>query len=128
MPASSTAGAGARGETIAALFLESRGYTVLGRNLRQGRREIDLLVERGATLVAVEVKWRRTGTWAGGAREAWSPAQRRRQAEALLLWLAARGDARPRACRFDLVTIDEDPRGLRLDHWPGAWAPAASWW
>ena len=118
---------GARGEAIAALFLESRGYTVLDRNLRRGRREIDLLVERGATLVAVEVKWRRAGVTAA-ASAAWSPAQRRRQAEALLLWLGERGDDRPRACRFDLVTIEEDARGLRLDHWPGAWSPAASWW
>lgn len=129
MSVPSDPGPGARGEAIAALFLESRGYIVLGRNLRRGRREIDLLVERGSTLVAVEVKWRRAGTAPFDVTRAWSFAQRRRQAEALLLLLGEGGtSAGARPCRLDLVTIEEEAHGFRLVHWPAAWSPRGSWW
>ncbi|MFQ5555863.1 MAG: YraN family protein [Acidimicrobiia bacterium] len=45
------------GETLAARFLESHGITVLDRNLRSGRGEIDVLgVDRHDAVVAFEVK------------------------------------------------------------------------
>ncbi len=119
---------GRAGESIAALFLEARGYTILARNLRVGRRELDLVAERGRLLLAVEVKWRPAGDAFGGAGEAWRPAQRSRAAAA---WLAVRatfphGETRP--WRFDLVTIEEEAHGLRLEHRRGAWSPAGGWW
>ena len=119
---------GACGEAIAALFLESRGYVVLARNLRAGRREIDLVVERGETLVAVEVKWRRAGSLGAGAVEAWRPAQRSRTALAILLSRDAFPGGATRPWRLDLVTLDERPDGFRLVHRPGAAAPGGSWW
>ncbi len=119
---------GRAGEAIAALFLESRGYTILARNVRVQRRELDLVAERGHLLVAIEVKWRRAGDAHGGASQAWRPAQRTRAAEA---WLTARamfphGEERP--WRFDLVTIEERANGLQLEHHRGAWSPANTWW
>ncbi len=117
---------GARGEAIAALWLEARGYTIVARNLRRGRREIDLVAARGATLVAVEVKWRQAGD--ARAAGAWSPAQRRRQAEAVLLLLADLPGAAGRPFRFDLVTIEECASGFTLVHRRGAWSPGGSWW
>lgn len=47
---------GARGEAIAARFLTDRGCRILGRNVRVGPDEIDLVVSDGAVVVAVEVK------------------------------------------------------------------------
>ena len=52
--------AGLWGEEQAAKFLEGRGYRILGRRVRVGRRdEIDLVARAGETLVFVEVKTRR---------------------------------------------------------------------
>ena len=51
---------GQRGEQLASLFLERRGYSVVARNWRFGRcGEVDLLLEKPDLLVFVEVKTRR---------------------------------------------------------------------
>lgn len=50
--------AGARGEQLAADYLVDKGYTILFRNYRYGKSEIDLVVQRDDWLVFVEVKAR----------------------------------------------------------------------
>ena len=111
---------GPLGESLAALYPESRGWSVRGRNVRTGRREIDLVVQRGGTVAFVEVKWRRSAV-----EEAWRWPQRARAGEAALAlmeqWPAE-------AWRFDLVTIEEETHGIRLRHLPGAWSPGGSYW
>ena len=47
---------GALGETLAAKFLESKGYKVLKRNYRKPWGEIDIICEKGNTIRFVEVK------------------------------------------------------------------------
>ncbi len=49
---------GEEGEQLAAAMLEEKGYTVLERNYRHKRSEIDLIVRRDNWLVFVEVKTR----------------------------------------------------------------------
>jgi len=124
---------GRAGEAMARLFLETRGYRVLHERLRVGRRELDLVAERGELLVAVEVKWRRVADAANAAADerplqAWRAAQRGRAHEAVLVLMPEllRGAERP--WRFDLVVIEEGPRGLRLTHHAGAWSPRGSFW
>jgi putative endonuclease len=46
------------GEKVAAAYLSSQGYTILGNNLRTPYGEIDLLVRQADSLVFVEVKTR----------------------------------------------------------------------
>ena len=41
-------------------YLEARGWRILGRNVRVGRGELDLIARRGCVLAFVEVKARRT--------------------------------------------------------------------
>jgi len=120
---------GRLGEAMAALFLEARGWTIEARNFRAGRHEIDLVARRGRTLALVEVKWRAaTDAVETTAAAGWSPAQRTRAAAAA--WAATRTYDPARACtvRFDLVTIDENPRGLVLEHRAGVWTPGHAWW
>ncbi len=50
---------GKYGEETAAQYLETRGFVLLGQNLRIGHAEIDLVAENEAYLVFVEVKTRR---------------------------------------------------------------------
>ena len=51
---------GALGEARAAEHLERRGYRIVGRNVRAGGVELDLIARRGLWLVFAEVKARRT--------------------------------------------------------------------
>ncbi|MBB5632487.1 putative endonuclease [Cryobacterium mesophilum] len=49
---------GRRGEDLAARFLEASGYTVIDRNWRCARGEIDLVARDGNDTVFIEVKTR----------------------------------------------------------------------
>jgi len=53
---------GVAGEELAATFLVSLGYTVLGRNIRARWSEGDILCQDGEVVVLVEVKARRNNT------------------------------------------------------------------
>ena len=54
------AATGQRGEALAARWLERHGWHIVGRNLRRGRREADIVATRaaadGRVLAVVEVK------------------------------------------------------------------------
>lgn len=50
---------GRRGERIAARVLRRKGYRILGRNVRLGRYEVDLIARQKDTVAFVEVKTRR---------------------------------------------------------------------
>lgn len=49
---------GRRGEDVAAVFLQGKGYELLARNYRYKHAEIDLIVKKESLLVFVEVKTR----------------------------------------------------------------------
>jgi putative endonuclease len=104
--------AGRLGETIAAAYLELQGYTVRARNVRRGRREIDLVATRGDLTCFVEVRLRRRNRF-GTAIETIDYRKRRR------VWSAATeiGAVRGGASRFDVIAIDWRPDGgLVLAH------------
>ena len=49
---------GELGEDIAVEFLQKKGYTILDRNWRSGRNELDIIAEVDNVLVVIEVKTR----------------------------------------------------------------------
>lgn len=51
---------GRLGESLACDFLVKKGYNLLARNYRLGHCEVDLILEDGVNLVAVEVKTRKS--------------------------------------------------------------------
>lgn len=51
---------GVKGEQIAEKFLLEKGYEVLHRNWCSGKKEVDLIAEKGDVVVFVEVKTRTT--------------------------------------------------------------------
>ena len=59
---------GLLGEELAATFLSQNGYTILEKNWRFGREEIDILAQKEDTLVVVEVKTR-SGSFFGEPEE-----------------------------------------------------------
>jgi putative endonuclease len=105
--ASARAQSGVDAEALAARFLEARGLTVLARNFRARRGEIDLVARDGDTLVFVEVRLRRSTAF-GGAVESITAQKRARLVAAAQTYLVGlRGDP---PCRFDAILLDRlDP-------------------
>jgi len=60
---------GVKGEQIATEFLLKKGYIIVHRNWRTGRREVDIIAAKDDTLVVVEIKTR-SGTAFGYPEEA----------------------------------------------------------
>ena len=108
---------GRRGEALAALWLQLKGYRVLARRVRTPAGEIDLVARRGGTLAMVEVKARAR---VADGLDAASPAARRRIARAAQLWLDARPALHPLDLRYDLIVV---ARRARLVHERDAWRP-----
>jgi putative endonuclease len=110
---------GAEGEARAARLLEASGWSILARNARAERVEIDLVAARGDTVAFVEVKARRAREH-GAPEEAVDWRKRRRLARGAAAWLRASG-VRARRVRFDVIVCEADPSGAwRLRHLEGA--------
>lgn len=104
---------GARGEMLAAEYLQGIGCEILARNWRFGRTgELDLVVREGDTVVAVEVKTR-SGIGYGTPLEAITQSKAGRLRTLLLGWVR---ENRPGAARLRidavavLLTADSAPR------------------
>lgn len=111
------------GEGRAARFLQRRGWKVLARNYRFGRREVDLVVRRDDVVAFVEVKTR-AGRGFGLPQEAIT-ALKRREIEAVATHFLCRHRLEDVSVRFDAVAIqvDRELRVARLEHVEDAWRP-----
>ena len=92
---------GRRAETLAALFLQLKGYRILGRRMRVRGGEVDLVARRGGTVAFVEVKARTTDIDADAAIA--PPRLARVRAAAEQLW--PRFAANAKGARIDAVLI-----------------------
>lgn len=90
------------GEERAARYLRLRAYRILERNYRCRLGEIDLIARRGAYVVFVEVKLRKSDRF-GEAREFVNRSKQERILAAAQLWLQEHEtDLQP---RFDVIEI-----------------------
>jgi putative endonuclease len=112
---------GRAAEAAAAAYLVRDGWTLLGRNVRIGRGELDLIARRRGVLAFVEVKARRSAA-CGSPEDAVDGRKRRQVARLAELWLAARPWALRGVTdvRFDVVAVDATVRPLEVRHLPGA--------
>lgn len=76
---------GRRGEQIATRWLEEHGYTILERNWRCPRGEIDVVSTIGESIVFVEVKTRSTLDY-GHPFEAITAAKKARLRQLAVMW------------------------------------------
>lgn len=110
------------GERVAAHRLESLGMTIVERNVRIGRIEIDLVAHDGNEVVFIEVRTRRGAP--GMAAESVGASKLRRMWESAMGYCAERGVDLERA-RIDVVAVDLDTRGRArsVEHFRGVEAP-----
>jgi len=111
---------GRRGEALAARYLQSRGWAILARNFRWGRREIDLVARRRGLVAFIEVKTR-AGSGFGHPLEAITRAKRAEIAFVARSWVARHGRPGDRY-RFDAIAIHwAEGEPPVIEHIPDAW-------
>lgn len=109
---------GKSGEDVACRFLKKKGYSVLERNYRSGRHEIDIILRAPdkRTLVFAEVKTR-TNTQTMLPREAVGPSKQHYVMTAAR-WYLKQNRIVDTPVRFDIVEVyaDEDWRIVHLEN------------
>lgn len=111
---------GTEGEELACRWLQAQGFSIMHRNWRAGRGEIDIVAREGDFLVVVEVKTRSSARW-GSPELAVGPAKRRHLMQAATELLHTfPGDLE---LRFDVLSITHTPRGPEFLHIPNAFYP-----
>ena len=105
---------GILGERIAERWLRRGGWRVLQRRFRNGRRDIDLIVEREGTIAFVEVKARR-GDRFGQPVEAVNWRKQKELSKSAQIWIDRHG--RPdETYRFDVVGVLVHGERVRVRH------------
>lgn len=97
---------GQRAELLARDFLEAQGLTTRAMNYACRSGEIDVIMEHGAVLVFVEVRYRRSVRF-GTPKETIDRLKRRRLVKAGEHYLHTSARTM-RSCRFDVVTLTGD--------------------
>ena len=100
---------GKLGEEIAGEFLKKKGYKILEQNYKTKYGEIDLVMQRGKDLIAVEVRTKR-GDMFGSPEESLTKKKLRK------IWLNAQA---LRATRIDAVciTLKYNNEVERIEHY-----------
>jgi len=105
---------GLRAEESACHFLEKKGLSLVKKNYRTPFGEIDIILQDGASLVFVEVRYRKSATHGTPAETVNFQKQRKIRASAAhFLQLHEKLSNFP--CRFDIVALTENPKNGTID-------------
>jgi putative endonuclease len=99
---------GDRSETAALAMLQARGLQLLARNAASRGGELDLVMRDGTTVVFVEVRYRGSRRFGGGAASV-DAGKRRKLVHAAQVFLAQHPELADAPCRFDVIAADGDP-------------------
>jgi putative endonuclease len=105
---------GALGESIAARWLVRKGWRIVYRRFRNGRRDIDLVAQRDALVAFVEVKARK-GAQFGDPVEAVDHRKQRELVKSAHVWIDRHGRAEE-SYRFDVVGVLMDGERVLVKH------------
>jgi len=109
---------GREAEAFVARELERRGFSVIGRNVRVGRLELDLIARRGSLIVICEVRARRSDKFMAPA-ESLDRRKLERIRRAALLWLVS-SRLRNVDVRLDVAAVVYDSATPRLEYYENA--------
>jgi putative endonuclease len=110
---------GAKGERVAARWLQVHGWSIAERRFRSGHRDIDLIATReepttGRTVAFVEVKTRTTNSFGGPvAQVSWR--KQRELRRSAMVWMS-RFQRPGDTFRFDVIGIILSTKHVRVQH------------
>jgi putative endonuclease len=111
---------GEKGEELAARLLRKKGYTILQRNYRYRKAEVDIIAQKEDILAVVEVKFRRSDH----LQPITASVTKKKIA---LLIMAADHFIQEKDLdvdtRFDLITILGGSTGYEIEHLENAFSP-----
>jgi len=105
---------GKLGERIAERWLRKHGYTILARRFKFGRRDIDLVAQRDATVAFVEVKARK-GAEFGDPVEAVHHRKQRELSKSAHVWIERHGRSGEQY-QFDVVGVLVADDAVKVKH------------
>ena len=111
---------GRLGEESAARFLREKGYTIISRNYRYLKAEIDLIARKADILAVVEVKTR-SGNSLERVPEAVNRKKRQRLVQAADHFIVS--NHLEVDTRFDIIWVTRNEKELHLEHIKNAFYP-----
>ena len=104
---------GKKGEQLAIHYLEKKGYTILDKNWRFLKAEVDIIAKKKATLAVVEVKTR-SGTDYGNPQDFVNPKKIKLLVSAIDEYVVSKNlDV---DVRFDIIAIVRENKNFTLEH------------
>jgi putative endonuclease len=94
---------GKESESITVLYLKKQGYKIIEQNYRTKLGEIDIIAKEKNTIVFIEVKSRKSGSY-GNPKYAVTPKKMRKISMVALYFLKITNQSGAKA-RFDVVSI-----------------------
>lgn len=108
------------GEEYAVNHLQKRGFTILDRNYRFQKNEIDIIAAFNQELIIVEVKTRQTAE----IGEPWRAVTRSKQKQIIKVAdYYVQSNQIDKEVRFDIVSIVHNSYRTELEHIEGAFDP-----
>lgn len=95
---------GAKAEDAALAFLQQQGFVLIHQNFNTAYGELDLVVQRHALLVFVEVRLRKANGLVSAA-ESVTPAKQRKIIRSALIFLQQYPQYQQDDCRFDVMAL-----------------------
>lgn len=113
---------GAAAEEVVAEWLCGQGFAIVGRNLRLGYYELDIVARRGPLIVVVEVRTRGARSRTTGLSSIGKMKQRRIRAAGTRLWERRyRHDPSAMRMRFDVASVTfRATTGAQIEYVPAA--------
>lgn len=109
---------GDEAEKLAIKYLSGKGYQILERGYRFGRKEIDIVCRIGNIICFVEVKASRTEKF--GAPETWVTLSKQKNIIAAAQGYIQKNNIQNCDFRFDVVSYKRIKNDVRLNHFEGA--------
>lgn len=104
---------GKKGEQLAVDFLLTKGYTIIERNYRFDKAEVDIIAQKNETLAIIEVKTRSTSDF-GNPQDFVKPKQIQRLVKAVDEYVNTHDlDVE---VRFDIIAIIKEDRQFNIEH------------
>lgn len=111
---------GKNGEEAATRFLTEKGYRILHRNWRSGKKELDIVAEYQGELVVIEVKTRRNNQY-GNPEDAVNGRKIRHIVSSADAYIKMNAIDLP--IRFDIITLIGQEYPFQIEHIESAFYP-----